>query len=92
MRRAIWNGLAACVAIVALAASPAALAAKGSPVFAEPIVEEALGLLGGHFEHVNMDGPGNYARFLLEEEDEEEDARLRNEAVAVVRTFVAGLE
>jgi hypothetical protein len=70
----------------------AALAAKGSPVFAEPIVEEALGLLGGHFEHVNMDGPGNYARFLLEEEDEEEDARLRNEAVAVVRTFVAGLE
>ena len=28
MRRAIWNGLAACVAIVALAASPAALAAK----------------------------------------------------------------
>jgi len=28
MRRAIWNGLAACVAIVALAASPAVLAAK----------------------------------------------------------------
>jgi competence protein ComEA len=28
MRRALWNGLAACVAIVALSASPAALAAK----------------------------------------------------------------
>ncbi len=28
MRRALWNGLAACVAIVALVASPAALAAK----------------------------------------------------------------
>jgi competence protein ComEA len=28
MRRALWNGLAACVAIVALLASPAALAAK----------------------------------------------------------------
>lgn len=28
MRRALWNGLAACVAIVALVASPVALAAK----------------------------------------------------------------
>ena len=28
MKRALWNGLAACIAIVALAASPAALAAK----------------------------------------------------------------
>lgn len=70
----------------------AAVAAKESPVFGEPIVEEALGLLGGHFEHVNMDGPGNYSRFLLEEEDEEEEARLRNEAVAAVRAFMDGLK
>lgn len=69
----------------------ASVAAKESPVFDEPLVQEALGLLAGHFEHVNMDGPGNYAKFLLDDEDEEEEARLRNEAVAVVNKFIAGL-
>jgi hypothetical protein len=69
----------------------ASVAAKQSRVFDDALVQEALDLVDGHFAHPNMDGPGNYARFLLEDEDEEEEARLRNEAVAVVREFLAGL-
>lgn len=39
-----------------------------------------------------MDGPGNYAKFLLDEDDDEdEEARLRNEAVAAVKEFLAEL-
>lgn len=71
--------------------SAASEAAKVSPVFEEAVVREALSLLAGHFEHSGMDGPGNYAKFLLDDEDEEEEARLRNEAVAVVKEFVEGL-
>ena len=74
---------------------PAAAAreALGSPVNDEELVAESLDLLARHFEHSGMDGPGNYSKFLLDDEDDEEDeeARLRNEAVAVVAEFIAAL-
>ncbi len=69
----------------------AARAALSSPVYGEDLVGESLGLLARHFEHTGMDGPGNYSKFLLDEDDEDEEARLRNEAVAVVKEFIGAL-
>ena len=71
----------------------AAAAAKTSPVFGEPAVSEALGLLADHFAHEGMDGPGQYSGFLYDEyqDEEDEEQRLRFEAVAVVQAFLAGL-
>jgi hypothetical protein len=42
------------------------------------------------FQDVEQDGPNAYAAFLARSEDEEEKARLRREAVATVRGFLAG--
>jgi hypothetical protein len=69
----------------------AALAAAESPIYEEPVVIEALDLLARHFSASDMDGPGNYSRFLLDDDDEEEEARLRNVAAATVSQFVAAL-
>ena len=71
----------------------AAAAARTSPVFGESPVSEALVLLAGHFEHEGMDGPGQYSAFLFDEyqDEEEEQDRLRLEAVAVVQTFLGAL-
>ena len=76
-----WSGGPASAASVALE----------SPVYNEDLVQESLGLLARHFEHTDMDGPGNYSRFLLDDDDDEEEARLRNEAVAAVKEFTAAL-
>lgn len=62
-------------------------AAAQSPVAGEPIVAEALGLLRQRFADVSQDGPTAYAAFLAEPGDEDQAARLRQEAVAVVRAF-----
>jgi hypothetical protein len=71
----------------------AAAAAKQSPVFERAPVQEALDLLAKHFEHERMDGPGQYSSFLFDvyQDEEEEEDRLRLEAVSVVRTFLDSL-
>ena len=51
-------------------------------------VEEALQLLAGRFESVDHDGPHAYGAFLGGGGDAEAEARLRQEAVAVVREFL----
>lgn len=51
-------------------------------------VTAALGLLEERFANAELDGPGAYAGFLAE--DDEERDQLRREAVAVVRGVLAG--
>lgn len=67
------------------------LAAAASPVAARPQAREALRLLGERFSDVGQDGPSAYALFLASPDDPEEDARLRQEAVATVRAFLRGV-
>lgn len=55
-------------------------------------VEDALHLLSERFADADLDGPHAYGAFLADEGDEEEKARLRQEAVAVVREFLAGMK
>lgn len=52
-------------------------------------VRAALALLGERFRDAAQDGPHAYANFLAPDHPEE-NARLRQEAVAVVREFLAG--
>lgn len=54
-------------------------------------VQEALQLLAERFESANHDGPTSYGVFLAEDGDEDEAARLRQEAVAVVRDFLGAV-
>jgi hypothetical protein len=69
----------------------AAQVAAASPIRNEPQVEEALLLLEERFRDANQDGPSAYASFLAAENDEETRARLRQEAVAIVREFLIGI-
>jgi predicted nucleotidyltransferase len=62
-----------------------------SPVAQHPQVVEALLLLEERFRDANQDGPNAYASFLANPDDEEEKARLRQQAVATVRAFLSGL-
>lgn len=62
--------------------------AAESPVANEPVAMEALDLLGQRFADVHQDGPSSYATFLAEPGDDDQAARLRREAVAVVREFL----
>lgn len=64
--------------------------ARESAVAGHEQVEEALLLLNERFIDVNQDGPSAYAGFLARAGDEEDAARLRQEAVATVRAFVRG--
>jgi hypothetical protein len=60
-----------------------------SPI--NPQVSEALVLLEERFKDITQDGPRAYAAFLAAPDDDEEDeARLRREAIATTRAFVAG--
>lgn len=61
-----------------------------SPVAGHAQVDEALALLAERFETVDHDGPAAYGTFLADPGDEEEIARLRQEAVATVRQFLGG--
>lgn len=54
-------------------------------------VEESLQLLAERFDSAEHDGPHAYGAFLLEEGDEDAVARLRQEAVAVVRQFLRAM-
>jgi hypothetical protein len=65
-------------------------AAAASAVAQHPQVIEALGLLGERFRDAGQDGPSAYASFLATPDDEEDKARLRQEAVATVREFLSG--
>jgi len=67
----------------------AGLAAARSAIYADAQVPDALRLLAERFASADNDGPHAYAGFLAEDGDEDKAARLRQEAVAVVRTFLA---
>ncbi len=69
----------------------AGIAAAGSPVISHPQVDDALALLGERFADADRDGPASYAAFLALPDDAESAARLRREAVAVVRGFLDSL-
>jgi predicted nucleotidyltransferase len=62
-------------------------AAVQSEIRQDSQVEDALRLLAERFQTVDHDGPRAYAAFLSEG-DAEAEARLRQEAVAVVREFL----
>ena len=64
--------------------------AAASPVAEHEQVTEALGLLEERFREADRDGPSAYALFLAEPEDDEERARLQQEASATVREFSEG--
>jgi hypothetical protein len=66
-------------------------AAAKSPVRTHPQIKEALKLLEERFCDTANDGPNAYAAFLAAGIDEEEKARLRQEAVAIVSDFLRGL-
>lgn len=66
--------------------------AARSPVRSEKSVTEALESLRERFEWPDNDASVAYANFLADRDDPEHKARLRNEAVAVVRQFLAGAE
>ena len=65
-------------------------AAAASPVERHPQVIEAVRLLRERFADAQQDGPNAYASFLSTSGDEEEKARLRQEAIATVRECLRG--
>jgi hypothetical protein len=70
--------------------SAAGAAAAASPIATHEQVVAALVLLGERFAEADQDGPSAYGLFLAPPNDEEERARLRQEAVATVRAFLRG--
>jgi hypothetical protein len=62
--------------------------ASASPVVGHATVNEAIALLSARFQDVDRDGPAAYAAFLAGPDDSDGNARLRREAVVVVRTFL----
>jgi hypothetical protein len=70
--------------------STAGAAAATSPVAEHEQVVEALVLLEDRFADADQDGPSAYGLFLAAPDDEDERARLRQEAVATVRAFLRG--
>lgn len=66
-------------------------AAANSSVRNHPQIKDALKLLEERFRDTSNDGPNAYAAFLAAGNDEEEKARLRQEAVAIVSDFLGGL-
>ena len=65
--------------------------AARSAIRADAQVDRALRLLAERFADADQDGPHAYGAFLADEGDEEEKARLRQEAVAVVRDFLTAM-
>ena len=68
----------------------AGTAAATSAIAGHEQVTDALALLAERFANAGQDGPSAYALFMADPDDEEEAARLRQEAVATVREFLAG--
>jgi hypothetical protein len=69
----------------------AGAAAARSAIRDEPQVRHAMRLLAERFKSAGHDGPHAYGTFLADDGDDEEAARLRQEAVAVVRNFLAAM-
>jgi hypothetical protein len=71
----------------------AGISAASSPIVSEQLAVEALSLLEERFADASQDGPSAYGLFLspIEEGDEEERARFRQESIAIVREFLAGM-
>ena len=69
----------------------AGIAARSSAVAEHPQLREALTLLEERFRDVEQDGSNAYASFLARPDDDDEKARLRQQAVATVREFLRGL-
>jgi hypothetical protein len=65
--------------------------ATKSPIISNPQVDNAITLLAERFADTQQDGPTAYASFLATVDNVEEAARLRQEAVATVREFLAVL-
>jgi hypothetical protein len=65
-------------------------AARMSPVAEHEQVRQAMALLEERFRDVGRDGPSAYSLFLAESDDEDEVARLKQEAVATVQEFLDG--
>ena len=65
-------------------------AAAASAVAEHRQVAEALSLLEERFSDADQDGPNAYGWFLAAPNDDDEKARLRQEAVATVREFLRG--
>ena len=63
--------------------------AAASPIAKHEQVEEALPLLEERFRDARQDGPHAYALFLSEPDNQEDAARLRQEATATVREFLS---
>lgn len=61
-----------------------------SPVATQSLIVEALTLLQERFRDAGQDGPNAYASFLASPDDEDEKARMRQEAVATAREFLRG--
>jgi hypothetical protein len=68
----------------------AGVAAAASPIAQHDHVTDALLLLEERFAHADHDGPSAYGLFLAAPDNDEERARLRQEAVATVREFLRG--
>jgi len=67
-------------------------AAAQSRIRDELVVVEAIELLRNRFCDAEQDAPVAYARFLSIGDDENEEARLRQEAVSVVLEFLDGFD
>ena len=65
--------------------------AANSAIRLDAQVEDALRLLSERFANADQDGPRAYGAFLADAGDDEEKARLRQEAVAVVRDFLGAM-
>jgi hypothetical protein len=65
--------------------------ATRSAIRGDAQVEDALRLLSERFADADQDGPHAYGTFLASAGGDEEKARLRQEAVAVVRGFLAAM-
>jgi hypothetical protein len=63
--------------------------AAASSVARHDQVTDALALLAERFRDPGQDGPSAYASFLVAADAQEEKARFRQEAVAIVRAFLA---
>jgi len=64
--------------------------ARSSRIVSHPFVEESLALLEQRFADTEQDGPAAYSAFLGAPGNAEEHSRLRREAVATVKAFLAG--
>lgn len=73
-------------------AREAGAVAARSPVARSPQVAAAMVLLAERFETVSHDGPSAYAQFLAAPGDVDDGARLRQEALAVVRAFLSAFK